>query len=241
MKLFVVSDIHSFYNEFSRELKLKGFEENNPEHLLICCGDYFDRGYRPYEVMDYLMGLKNKVLIKGNHETLMKNMLEAGFPMEHDRKNGTYETALILLNYFDDIKGNTACEILQKLNSRIDPFYNQMVDYFETKNYIFVHGFIPLNKKSATYDENWRNGDWEGSRWLNGIWCNRNGLNKTGKTIVCGHWHCSFGHWLDGKASEFGPHADFSPYYTKGLIAIDGCTAYSGRCNVIVLEDELIK
>ena len=61
------------------------------------------------------------------------------------------------------------------------------------------------------------------------------------KTIVCGHWHSSWGHCrLEGKCSEFGKDSDFSPFYAEGIIAIDGCTAYSGRVNCIVLEDENI-
>ena len=62
--------------------------------------------------------------------------------------------------------------------------------------------------------------------------------NKEGKTIVCGHWHCSYGHSeYEGIGSEFGPDADFSPYYAPGIIALDACTAHSGRVNVVVLED----
>ena len=67
------------------------------------------------------------------------------------------------------------------------------------------------------------------------------GVMEKDKTIVCGHWHCSWGHCrLEGKCSEFGKDSDFSPFYADGIIAIDGCTAYSGRVNCIVLEDENI-
>ena len=37
---------------------------------------------------------------------------------------------------------------------------------------------------------------------------------------------------------EFGPDADFSPYYSPGVIALDACTAHSGKINVVVKEDE---
>lgn len=59
------------------------------------------------------------------------------------------------------------------------------------------------------------------------------------KTVVCGHWHASYGHArLEKKCSEFGPDADFSPYYGSGIIALDACTAHSRKVNVLVLEDE---
>ena len=65
------------------------------------------------------------------------------------------------------------------------------------------------------------------------------GVLEEGKTIVCGHWHCSYGHSnFEGKGSEFGEDADFSPYYANGIIALDACTGHSGRGNMIVLEDE---
>ena len=41
----------------------------------------------------------------------------------------------------------------------------------------------------------------------------------------------------EGKSSEFGPDADFSPYYGPGVIALDACTAHSGRINILTLED----
>lgn len=40
------------------------------------------------------------------------------------------------------------------------------------------------------------------------------------------------------KGSEFGPDADFTPYYGPHVIALDACTAHSKRINVIVLEDD---
>lgn len=58
------------------------------------------------------------------------------------------------------------------------------------------------------------------------------------KTIVCGHWHTSYGHSkYEHKGTEFGEDADFSPYYGPGIIAIDACTAFSGKVNCLVIED----
>ena len=66
----------------------------------------------------------------------------------------------------------------------------------------------------------------------------RAGVIEDDKTIICGHWHCSYGHSnFEGRGSEFGEDADFSPYYGKGIIALDACTARSKKVNVIVVED----
>lgn len=60
------------------------------------------------------------------------------------------------------------------------------------------------------------------------------------KTIVFGHWHCSTG-WAKSEGYvEFGENAKFDPYYGNGFISIDACTAYSGKCNAIVLEDDFL-
>ena len=87
--------------------------------------------------------------------------------------------------------------------------------------------------------ENWRGLEdsyWLNARWLNGMEVYR--YVNVGKTVVCGHWHTSFGHSrIENSCPEFGDGADFSPFYDGGIIAVDGCTAYSGIVNCVVLED----
>ena len=63
-KLFCVSDIHGFYDEFKSALDTAGFDTDNPEHWLISCGDHFDRGSQPKEVLRFLNSLERKVLIR---------------------------------------------------------------------------------------------------------------------------------------------------------------------------------
>jgi hypothetical protein len=40
--------------------------------------------------------------------------------------------------------------------------------------------------------------------------------------------------------TEFGYDAIWEPYIAEGIIAIDRCTAHTGKVNVVVLEDELL-
>jgi predicted phosphodiesterase len=42
-KIFVVSDIHGHCTLLQKALERAGFDDANEDHLLICCGDYFDR------------------------------------------------------------------------------------------------------------------------------------------------------------------------------------------------------
>ncbi len=233
MKLFVCSDVHGFFDEFKRALDEAGFEPNNPEQLLIVCGDCMDRGGQPVEVMRYLMKLKNKVLIKGNHESLILECIEREYPGFHDYSNGTYNTICELGGAGEGRPFDECCLIAEQ---RIKPFIRQMVDYYETKNYIFVHSFIPTI-------EDWRYAhasQWESARWGNPFQLAKQGLLPD-KTLVFGHWHCSAG-WAEKEGlSEFGEDAKFDVFYGDGYISIDACTAHSHKVNVIVLEDDLME
>lgn len=251
-KIFAVSDIHGFYDELIEALNKAGFDENNEQHYLVVCGDCFDRGSQPVEVMRYLSSLPRKVLVKGNHESLLQELCDRGYPGSHDYSNGTYDS---VCEFGNAGLGNSFDECCMVAYHRTKNFIDSMVDYFETKNYIFVHGWIPVTCKDGLpmyhrrnrkfeFNPEWRHvhhSDWEQARWLNGIDMARNGFVEPEKTIVCGHWHCSYGHMIDGYANdEFGPYAFWEPYYGNGVIAIDRCTAYTGKVNVLVLEDEFL-
>ena len=245
MKFFVVSDIHGFYDEFIDALNKAGFDKNNKNHWLVSCGDEFDRGEKSVKVMNFLMNLERKILIRGNHMQLLEELCIRGFPYSYDKSNGTVKTV-------QDISGKHS---LQEFQEACDITYNKLsnyrkllVNYFETQNYIFVHSFIPIIKigyDNYEYKENWREAtdqEWETAMWGNGINMALDGFNKTGKTIVMGHYHCSYGHMCNskGKHSEFGEDAIWEPWCRNNCIAIDRCTAYTGEVNVLVLEDDFL-
>lgn len=50
-KIFAVSDIHGHYHILKEALDRAGFDDSNDNHLLVCCGDYFDRGDENVEVL----------------------------------------------------------------------------------------------------------------------------------------------------------------------------------------------
>ena len=116
-----------------------------------------------------------------------------------------------------------------------------MLDYFETEHHIFVHGWIPCIQEHNGYRSisDWRNASaalWEKAPWINGMAAFRYAYDED-KTIICGHWHTSFGHsTIDHAGSQFGPDANFRPFYGTGIIALDACTAVSGFVNCIVVE-----
>ena len=128
------------------------------------------------------------------------------------------------------------------------PFYQTIIpacrDYFETEHYIFVHGWLPCFREpdgAFRPRPDWRNAApsaWREARWYNGMEAART-VTEPGKTVLCGHWHTSYGHArYEGKGTEFGADADFSPYAANGILALDACTAFSRQVNCIVLEEE---
>lgn len=93
-RYFITSDLHGFYDEFMEALNRAGFDIADPEHALIVCGDIFDRGKKPLEIYDFLRSLpkERRILIRGNHEGLLRNLVARGYPESFDFHNGTYDT-----------------------------------------------------------------------------------------------------------------------------------------------------
>ena len=247
-KFFVTSDIHSYYDELMVALDNAGFDEDNEDHYLVVCGDCFDRGPDSAKVWKYLKDLPRKILVKGNHEQLLVDCCRRGYPEAHDIHNGTAKT-IWHLGYGLEFE-----DMCQYTLTKIRPFINGMVNYFETKNYIFVHGWIPVinmdglpahytRNRKFEFNPNWREAsqkEWDEAMWGNPFDMVERGLMPN-KTVVFGHWHCSTG-WARAEGrSEFEVDAKFDPYYGDGFISIDACTAHSRKCNVIVIEDEFLE
>ena len=95
MKYFVFSDVHGFYSIFKEALDQSGFDKTNPNHMLISIGDNFDRGQENYQMFTFLKEMKAKkkiILVKGNHEDLMAEMILRRYPLSRDLHNKTYQT-----------------------------------------------------------------------------------------------------------------------------------------------------
>lgn len=260
---FVLSDIHSFYTKMMDALTEKNFNIKDDSHIIILCGDAFDRGDESVEMFDFLKYMSSKkrlIYIKGNHEDLLlscyNELISNNGEIESDSvhyHNGTYKTVCDLCginyNYYLEVD-----LVKERISPLIDFIDNNCVDYYEIGDKIFTHGWIPcgyryLNRYAKEYKfyPNWRKAsaeDWEFARWINGMEAAKNGVVEPEKTIVCGHWHCSWGwsHLLQER-KEFPPtnrvgwEKSFEPFVQPGIMAIDACTAYSGIVNVYVFEN----
>ena len=250
MKYYVASDVHGFYGLLRESLETAGYFEDTGAHRLLLLGDLFDRGGEALRMQEFVLELLEKdevTLVRGNHEDLFRALAttDFGIPYRHHLHNGTYDTALQLTG-FDPEKSRERHVEFSRL-MRKTPYYKTIIpamrDWFETEHYIFVHGWIPCEKESGgyVYRPDWREAtpeQWQAARWINGMEAAATAREED-KVIVCGHWHCSWGHAAyENEGTEFGPDADFSPFFGPGVLAIDACTAYSNRVNVVVLEDD---
>ena len=240
MKYFVTADIHGYFDEWQTALQDKGFDINNPEHKIILCGDLFDRGRQPKQIIDYILSHKDKfILIRGNHEDLMEEMIERNNATFMDLSNGTSYTIVDLYPEWQISEFNLPL-IAQKTG--LKEVLDMCVDYFETEHYIFVHGWIPIVENCYYYDADWRTARkerWNKARWTNPVEMYKNQIFEPGKKIVCGHWHCSalWHEFNPDKYDEFGDKENFEPFITDDMIALDACTTHSKKVNVLVLED----
>lgn len=258
MKYYIVADIHGFYDELIDALTEKGFFDDASPHKLIICGDIFDRGKKCIELQNFIVQLivKNRIiLIRGNHEDLLDRFISDGCGLSTSMEstwiqNGTISTVMQLTG----LSCSEICIQPHKMKELMmnTPYYSSirplLLNYFETENYIFVHGWIPAYRDKYPggmykyhYIKNWRESndvEWCKARWYNGMDAAHQGVLENSKTIICGHWHCSYGHSIiEGRGKEYGDNADYSPYYGKGIIGIDACTALTHRINCLIIED----
>lgn len=245
MKYFVCADIHGFYDEWIKSLSEKGFDLNNKEHKIIICGDLFDRGHKPREIIDFILSNQEKfILIRGNHEDLIEEMIDRNFSIRQDEINGTNETIIDLCPEWQKSEFS-----LRKIANEtgLQKILDLCQNYYETKHYVFVHGWIPVIEEYDEnvlykYDTDWRissKASWQQARWKNPTTMFKLSIYEPEKVIVCGHWHCS-ALWHEQNPEtyeEFGEKANFEPFITDKMIALDACTVYSHKVNVVVLED----
>lgn len=250
MKYFIVADVHGFYDEMINALNGAGYEKDNPNHCFVSCGDLIDRGPDAAKCLKFVNSInkKRKILIKGNHEDLLQELLDGRELGGHDWSNGTINT----LDQFAADLGIPACVVCMQIpimGTKYQPwikYYKSLVDYAEISDCIIVHGWIPYsnyNEDNCQVND-WKKGDWYSARWHNGMDCWGRGIKLKDKTIICGHWHCSWG-WshIRQKYEEFPPknqldalEKSFQPFIDEGIIALDSCVAYSHKINCVVIE-----
>ena len=115
-KFFVIADVHSFYDEMQVALNTAKFDIDNPDHVLISCGDALDRGPKSMEVLEFLMSVpkERRIFIRGNHEDLLEDCIKRrGFVLQ-DLSNGTLKTIFAVMrsqSFTTNCRTNQSCDI----------------------------------------------------------------------------------------------------------------------------------
>ena len=144
-KIFAIGDIHGCAEKL-RTLMGK-MPIDYARDTLVFIGDYIDRGPDSFEVVDYLVDLKQRhpgiVFLKGNHEDMLEKYLEGSDRFTY-LLNGGQKTLDSYLN-----RANKS-EFSPIPSDHLD-FYKSLVLYYRTDDFIFVHAGlrekIPLDKQ----------------------------------------------------------------------------------------------
>lgn len=173
--LYAIGDIHGNLDLLER--LMEKLQPDLTRDQLIFMGDYIDRGPRSQGVVDYVLRLKSLappeqvVCLKGNHEAMFLNFLQ-GRDVELFQFNGGLST---IRDYWGE-----DWEKLEKLVLPPDHrrFFEELPLYYETPDYIFVHGGlhpgVPLTEQGEE-DLLWIRGDFIAS------------MEDFGKKVIFGH------------------------------------------------------
>jgi len=163
MRQIVFTDIHGMFNLFKN--LYDSLDITNKDQLIFL-GDYIDRGKQSKEVLDFMIGLKEKrvgdIFLLGNHEDMLLNNKELWL----------YNGGLATIKSFGLDLNNIQIE------ERYLNFINSLEYYQETENYIFVHAGI------QPYYGDWR----KEKQWM--LWAREEFYNskvETKKIIIYGH------------------------------------------------------
>lgn len=205
-KIFAIGDIHGTADKLSALMEKIPIDFNSD--LLVFIGDYIDRGPSSFEVVDYLVELKKEhpdiVFLKGNHEDMLQKYL-AG----NDRFTYLFNGGQKTLDSYLNRKNKS--EFSPIPSSHID-FYESLVLYFQTDDYIFVHAGMRENvplKQQKPQEILWIREDFIHSKF------------DFGKRVIFGHTPFS------------------EPLVQRNKIGIDTGAVYGNQLTCIQLPEEI--
>lgn len=248
-KYFVFSDVHGQYDALLQSLMEAGYDINNPTHILVSCGDGFDRGNQSDQVYHLLSRRADNICIKGNHDEMLENAIVKGgkdtltlFNCLHNGLDKTIAafsmhrlSGMVTTDYIDD-----CIDIIKTRHPKLLSWIRNMPLYYETDHYVFSHAGVDPDLMS------WRDTDPDFMLW--DIEKSHREIPRSNKYFIIGHHHAfrvrrtleSLGAKikpLPAEITAFGNTDEHAPVRHKNKIAIDPCSNYTGKVNVLVFED----
>ena len=165
-RVFVISDLHGYYDLFIKLLKEISFSE---EDKLYIVGDVLDRGEDSLKILFYVQEHDNIVLIKGNHEYMMQEALAYNLESEDFDysldivklwvANGGDKTIKNINDYLE--KETMSYEyyriIRKEFLKRVYEYLKNLPTYLEIsvnqQNYVLVHAGIDVRKPLNLQEE----------------------------------------------------------------------------------------
>lgn len=148
-RILVVGDLHEMYKDF-HHLLYDLVQYDPQKDFLILLGDYIDKGNRPIETIEAVMGLCQEsphvIALRGNHEEMMIQYFENG------NSDWEQEGSPSTIEEFQTMQ-KTSPEQFQKIIEFMKslPLYHEM--NLGSKHYVFVHaGFDitrPISEQNA--------------------------------------------------------------------------------------------
>lgn len=146
-KIFAVGDIHGCLDKLVSLMAI--IDIDLKKHTLVFIGDYIDRGPDSKEVVDYLIDLGQRadrvVFLKGNHELMLEDYLSGA-----DRLTFLYNGGEATLNSYMKNTGQLEANPIPPQHLE---FFDNLRLYYETEDYIFVHGGLKANIPLDEQDE----------------------------------------------------------------------------------------
>jgi len=173
--IYAIGDVHGHLDALER--LLEKLQPDLEQDRLVFMGDYIDRGPHPKGVVDYVLRLKDSappgkvICLKGNHEAMFLNFLK-GQDLELFLVNGGLST-------IRDYWGNDWSRLEQMvLPPEHERFFRELQLYYETPEYIFVHGGLRPGVPVAEQGE-------EDLLWIRGEFIAA--MDDFGRKVIFGH------------------------------------------------------
>jgi hypothetical protein len=146
-RIVIIGDIHSDFNALSsilKKLSLSSYDYFG-KAIIIFCGDYADRGKRPFQTLRLLYALKSYlgdrcILLKGNHE-IMRYSCAALRPAFYPA-----DTSVLMNRLLSPEVNNLYFNYLARLPYIVSLHHHE-------KKYLICHGSIPRHDYAAVFKE----------------------------------------------------------------------------------------
>ncbi|SFP32972.1 metallophosphoesterase family protein [Salibacterium halotolerans] len=219
-----ISDIHGQFEAFVSLLHRIDYQPEQDRLFLL--GDFIDRGPQSFDVIRYILDLKNQegadvTCLMGNHEDMMLQAFQDedadGFSLWMENGGGN-----TLRSYVgEELAGSPFDEIVHAIRrdfpEHLD-FMDNLQRYAETPEHILVHaGIDPFAE------------DWKESEPRTFVWIRSPFLEKThnaGKTVIFGH------------TPTPTLHENAQPWFQSDKIGIDGGAGFNMQLNALIYEND---